>query len=72
MNCMMHKVCKIHILPPWQLSVKEAEDNMKELLIELVKGRQFIYGKCHPMDYHTNGKAESWDEISKILNIPSE
>ena len=59
-------------VPPRQLTAKEAEENMKELLIDLVKARQFIYDKSHPLHYHTNAKAEAWDEISKILTIPSE
>ena len=45
---------------------------MKELLIDLVRARQFLYDKTHSMHYWTNAKAEAWDEISKILSIPSE
>ena len=59
-------------VPPRQLTAKEAEENMKELLINLVKARQFIYDKSHPLHYRTNAKVEAWDEISKILTIPSE
>ena len=59
-------------VPPRQLTAKEAEENMKELLIDLVKARQFIYDKSHPLHYRTNAKAEVCDEISKILTIPSE
>ena len=61
-----------NVPPARQLTAKEAEENMKELLIDLVKARQFIYDKSHPLHYHTNAKAEAWDEISKILTIPSE
>ena len=53
-------------VPPRQLTAKEAEENMKQLLIDLVKARQFIYDKSHPLHYCTNAKAEAWDEISKI------
>ena len=56
-------------VPPRQLTAKEAEENMKELLIELVKARQFIYDKGHPLHYCTNAKVEVWDEISKILTM---
>ena len=59
-------------VPPRPLTAKEAEENMKELLIDLVKSRQFIYDKSHPLHYRTNAKAEAWDEISKILSIPGE
>ena len=59
-------------VPARQLSAKEAEENMKELLIELVKGRQFLYDKSYPLHYCTNAKAEVWDKISKILTIPGE
>ena len=59
-------------VPPRQLTAKEVEENIKELLIELVKARQFIYDKAHPLHYHTNAKAKPWDEISKILTIPGE
>ena len=57
-------------VPPRQLTAKEAEENMKELLIDLVKARQFLYDKSHTLHYCTNAKAEAWDEISKILTIP--
>ena len=33
---------------PRPLTAKEVEENMKELLIYLVKARQFIYDKSHP------------------------
>ena len=59
-------------VPPRPLTAKEAEENMTELLINLVKARQFIYDKSHPLHYRTNAKAEAWDEISKILSIPGE
>ena len=59
-------------VPPRPLTAKEAEENMKELLIDLVKARQLIYDKSHPLHYQTNAKAEAWDEISKILSIPGE
>ena len=61
-----------NVPPARQLTAKEAEENMKELLIDLVKARQFIYDKSHPLHYRTNAKVEAWDEISKILTIPSE
>ena len=61
-----------NVHPARQLTAKEAEENMKELLIDLVKARQFIYDKAHPLHYCTNAKAEVWDEISKILTIPGE
>ena len=54
------------------MTAKKAEENIKELLIDLVKVRQFIYDKSHTLHYHTNAKAEAWDEIAKILTIPSE
>ena len=54
------------------MSAREAEATMKELLIELVKVRQFLYDKSHRLHYQTNSKAEAWDEISKILGIPGE
>ena len=50
-------------VPPRQFSAKEAETNMKELLIELVHARQFLYDKAHHLHYTTNAKAEAWDEI---------
>ena len=59
-------------VPTRQLTAKEAEQNMNELLIDLVKVRQFIYYKSHTLHYCTNAKAEAWDEISKILTIPGE
>ena len=59
-------------VPARQLTAKEAEENMKELLINLVKVRQFIYDKSHTLHYWTNAKAEVWDKISKILTIPGE
>ena len=61
-----------NVPPARQLTAKEAEENMKELLIDLVKAKQFIYDKSHALHYQTNAKAEAWDEISKILTIPSE
>ena len=59
-----------NVSPARQLSAKEAEENRKELLIDLVKVRQFIYDKSHALHYLTNAKAEAWDKISKILTIP--
>ena len=59
--------------PPGRpMSAREAEATMKELLIELVIVRQFLYDKSHRLHYQTNVKAEAWDEISKILGIPGE
>ena len=58
--------------PSRQISAKEAEANMKELLIDLVKAWEFLYNKLHPLHYHTNAKAEAWDKISKILSLPGE
>ena len=54
------------------VSPKEAEATMKELLIDLVQARQFIYDKSHKDHYRKNKKDEVWDEISKILNVPGE
>ena len=59
--------------PPGRpMSAREAKASMKELLIELVKARQFLYDKSHRLHYRSNVKAEAWDEISKILGIPGE
>ena len=59
-------------VPARAMTPKEAEATMKELLIDLVWARQFLYDKSHPMHYRTNAKAEVWDKISKVLNIPGE
>ena len=53
-------------------SRKEVEATMKELLIELVKERQFLYDKAHRDHFRKNKKDEAWDKISKILGIPGE
>ena len=51
---------------------KEAEATMKEMLIDLVKERQFIYDKSHKDHFRKNKKDQAWDEISKILDVPGE
>ena len=57
---------------PKTMSHKEAQASMKELLIDLVKGRPFLYNKAHRDHYRKNKKDEAWDEISKILDVPGE
>ena len=48
-----------NVPPTRPISTKEVEATMKELLIELVRARQFLYDKAHPMHYGTNAKAEA-------------
>ena len=55
-----------------KVSGKEAEATMKELLIDLVQARVFIYDKSHRDHFRKNKKDEAWDEISKILGVPGE
>ena len=54
------------------VSAKEADATMKELLIDLVQARQFIYDKSHRDHFCKNKKDEAWDKISKILGVPGE
>ena len=61
-----------NVAPPTGRTPKESEAIMKELLIDLVRERQFLYDKSHKFHYRSNAKAEAWDEISKILSIPGE
>ena len=53
-------------------SRKEAEATMKELLIELVKERQFLYDKAHKDHFRRNKKDQAWDKIANILDVPDE
>ena len=36
------------------------------------KSKTVHIDKSHALHYHTNAKAEAWDEISKTLKTPSE
>ena len=54
------------------LNMREAEAELKNLLIDLVKENPLIYDKSHPLHYRTNARNEVWDKIGKILGIPGE
>ena len=50
-------------------NAREADAEIKNLLIDLVRQRVLIYDRLH---YRTNARNEAWDEIGKILGIPGE
>ena len=49
---------------------REAEAELKSLLIELVRQHPLIYDKSHPQHFRTNARNEVWAEICGILGIP--
>ena len=50
---------------------KEIDVEVKNLLIDLVRQHPAIYDKSHPDHFRVNLRNEIWDEISKILDVPS-
>ena len=49
---------------------REAEAELKSLLIDLVRQHPLIYDKSHPLHFRTNARNEVWAEIGQILGIP--
>ena len=49
---------------------REAEAELKSLLIDLVRQHPLIYDKSHPQHFRTNARNEVWAEIGGILGIP--
>ena len=50
---------------------KEVNVEVKNLLIDLVRQHPAIYDKSHPDHFRVNLRNEIWDEIRKILDVPS-
>ena len=49
---------------------REAEEELKSLLIDLVRQHPLIYDKSHPLHFRTNAHNEVWAEIGQILGKP--
>ena len=49
---------------------READVEVKNLLIDLVKQHPAIYDKSHLDHFRVNLRNEIWDEIGKILDVP--